>query len=222
MRKKNWKAMFLCGAIVCISVIMAEKPVSAKKVSSNYVIKANHAYADFLEKKEGKFKWFKILRIGVNKEPILLAAENVLSTSGAYGSQQPGYTIGGKLFYFTGSKVKAVKGGNISTNDTGLLLTEKKGGIFVANHWGLGTLVKVKKGKTVGKAILVNYENGKAKYYKASMKKGKYYNRRRTTKAVYNKYVKKWMPDSERDENGISTKTIYLKRNTAINRSTIN
>lgn len=38
MRKKNWKAMFLCGAIVCISVIMAEKPVSAKKVSSNYVI----------------------------------------------------------------------------------------------------------------------------------------------------------------------------------------
>lgn len=213
--KEEIKRLIFLVIICCFSFAVFSETVAAQKVSDK---KIDKAYEKFLAKKENKYKWFKVLDVGIKKEPVLLVAENVLSVGGTYGSRMPGYTIGGKLFYYTGSKVKAVKGGNISTNDTGLLLTRKRGGIFVANHWGLGTLVKVKNGKTVGKAVLITYENGNPQYYKASMKAGEYYNKRKTTKAVYNKYEKKWAPKSDYNENGISKNVIYLERNSEMNR----
>lgn len=201
--RKNVNKKKICFIIALLSFLLVIPQLNSQAASKTQ--KAKTAYGKFLKKYEKKYHWFKILNIGSNNEPILLVAEDL-------GSERN--TCYGKLYYFTGSKVKAVQGGELSSSGTAYPFQYINHSLFVGTRWGLGSMIKVKSGYTYGTAVYMNYsKSGKEIYYKASIKKGKLYNKKVISKKTYRSYEKKWNPYNSKKD-----RTIYMSRNTSGNR----
>ena len=200
IKNKKIKISFIVFFVILLIIPSGNLQAASKNK------KAKIAYGNFLKNHKDKYQWFRILNIGSKKEPILLVAENVGE------SREICY---GRLYYYTGSKVKAVKGGEVWSSGTGYPFQYMNHSLFVGTRWGLGSMIKIKKGYTYGTSVYLNFSNGgtKENYYRASLKKGKLYNKKRISKKTYNSYEKKWNP-----YNSKQNRIIYMKRNTLSNR----
>lgn len=196
-----------CVGFLLLLSVMLMLPFSQSHAATNSQ-KAKMAYGKFLKNHESKYQSFAVINIGSKKEPVLLVNED--------GVNDEGTTIYGKLYYYTGSKVKAVKGGDVGSSGTAYPLQYIKHSLFVGTRWGLGSMIKVKKGCANGTSVYAIYNYGEVQnYYKATIKKGKIVksSKKVISEKTYKAFEKKWNP-----YNSKKNRTIKMKWNNAYNR----
>lgn len=200
---KNVKKKKICFMVTVLAFLLMMSPISLQAASKSK--KAKAAYGKFLKQHRDEYQWFKILNIGSKKEPILLVTDSLGESKN---------TSYGKLYYFTGSKVKAVKGGEVSSSGTAYPLQYVNNSLFIGTRWGLGSMIRVNKDYVYGTAVYSKYDDGEVEnYYKASIKKDKLYNKKVISKRTYQSYEKKW-----KQHNVKKNQIISMNRNTSSNR----
>jgi hypothetical protein len=172
--KKRFK---VTGILVLLLLFICAVPVNA---ASNKTVKK--AYAKFLANSGKKYSYFKVLKVGTKKKPILLAQKKV-------GKNKTTSTA--DVYYYKNGKVRAIKTKSIETVGTAYLLSYKKGYLIIPDRWGGVTRVRItKNGNTIGEAVYCDIADDVYAYY--TYRNGVYTGQKDISEKAFNKSVSKW------------------------------